>query len=151
MAEQEPSAAALMKMMVDLMEENKKDEEKREGIRKGERKEDLAKAQKQREQDIERIQKNIDEENTWKKMRVESKGKQVCADYAIRRFPKISNRDLLPTHLENFTDLIDSCGVAEDARTCRLPEVLTGELAGALQNLKLSAYTPFPEAKQQLL
>ena len=150
MAEQEPSAAALMKMIVDLMEQNKKDEEKRKGIRNEERKEDLAKAQKQREQDIERIQENIDEENIWKKMLAESKDKQVRADHAIRSFPKISNRDLLPTHLENFTDLMDSCGVAGDARTCRLPEVLT-ELAGALQNLKLSANTPFPEAKQQLL
>ena len=81
-------------------------------------------------------------------MRAESKDKQERADHAIRNFPKISNRDLLPTHLENFTDLMDSCGVAEDARTCRLPEVLTGQLAVALHNLKLSANTPFPEAMQ---
>ena len=81
----------------------------------------------------------------------EYKDKQVLTDHAIRSFPKFSNRDLLPTHLENFTDLMDSCGIAEDARTCRFPEVLTGQLALALQNLKLSADTPFPKAMQQLL
>ena len=72
-------------------------------------------------------------------------------DHAIRVFPKISNRELLPKHLENFLDFLHSCGVPEEKRTCRLGEILTGQLSVALQNLKLTADTPFEKAKSQLL
>ena len=104
-----------------------------------------------RQEDWERNKKIADEENKWRSERDKVKNSQIKMDHALRVFPKISNRELLPTHFKNFSDILHSCGVPEKKRTCRLGEILTGQLSVALQNLKLTADTPFEEAKSQLL
>ncbi len=70
---------------------------------------------------------------------------------AIQSFPKISNIDHLPAQLANFTDILNSYEVPANRRTCRLPGILTGQLAITFQTLKISNDTPCDEAKITLL
>ena len=162
MVEPEPTAAQLMQTMLQFMKQSKEDQDNREERLKAEKEAEIKRLTKERQEDIDRMlrlrqedwernKKIADEENKQRSERDKVKDSQIKTDHAIRALPIISSRELLPTHLENFSDLLHSCGVPEEKRTCRLGEILTGQLSVALQNLKLTADTPFEEVKSQLL
>ncbi len=73
------------------------------------------------------------------------KDRLTALNSAIQSFPKISNIDHLPAQLANFTDILNSYEVPANRRTCRLPGILTGQLAITFQTLKISNDTPFDE------
>lgn len=89
----------------------------------------------------------------WERQQVRDgeRDRLTALNGAIQSFPKISNKDYLPAQLANFTDILDSYEVPENRRTCRLPGILTGQLAITFQTLKIPSDTPFEEAKMRLL
>ncbi len=91
------------------------------------------------------------EDLAWEKQRVQEKDTIFALNQAIRNFPKIKDKQLLPAQLQNFSDILEEYECPKTKRTCRLQEILEGPLAVTFQNLKLTNDVPFEKAKSQLL
>ncbi len=126
----------VMEMMVRLLEQNSQflrqssaEAAQREARRQAERLEDLAREDR----------------------RATEKDSKSALSQAIRNFPRLKDKSLLPAQLQNFSDILEVYGCLSDKKTCRLQEVLDGHLAVTFQNLKLTNDVPFEEAKLSLL
>lgn len=90
-------------------------------------------------------------ESEWRKQRAKEKDKQAKLAQALKTFPKLNNPSNLPTQLQNFSKVLDSCGIDDVNKASKLPEILTGQLAVILRNVDLPEEIPFEEAKSKLL
>ncbi len=162
----EPAPNLIMSMMMTLLQktqedavrreeeamrreaERKREEKKRVERRLRERKEDL---ERLRIEDLERLDMSQQVESEWRKQRAKVKDRQAKLAQALKTFPKLNNPSNLPTQLQNFSKVLDSCGITNENKASKLPEIFTGRLAVILRNVDLPEEIPFEEAKSKLL
>ena len=138
----EPTPNHIMSMMMTLLQktqedavrreednrrrdaEKKQEEKEREERRIRERQEDLERMEILRLEDMECLEMSQQVESEWRKQRAKEKDRQANLSQALKTFPKLSNPSNLPTQLQNFSKVLDSCDIADENKASKLPEIL---------------------------
>lgn len=146
-----PSPNVMINMLLTLMQQSQDREIKLEEERRKARTEDLERMQRQRDEDIARMKEQLEQERVWQERMAIEKDKKDKLNQALRTFPKIATASSLPAQLHNYSKLLDSLGVEDSRKVDRLPEVLTGPMAVAFQNMKTEEGMAFSEVRKKLL
>ncbi len=148
--ENENGPEALLGAMFELLKNQQENAALQAAAWRKAREEDVARQLQQREEDIARMKAQFMADIEWKKEKERDRGANERLNQAIRTFPKITSASLLPAQLQNFSRLLDSLEVDEKTKVARLPDILSGQMAIALQNTEFECDTPFGEVKKRL-
>ncbi len=141
---------ALLGAMVQLLKSQQEQATQQASDWRQARKEDITRQKKEREEDVARMRAQMEAELDWKKEREKDREMKERLNQAIRTFPKISTAALLPAQLQNYSRMLDTYGGDDKTKNARLSEVLSGQMAIALQNTEISEDMTFADVRRKL-